>query len=362
MRTLTQPSQRLINPSSTIRLSRRVLCLGLLSDASIIPPSSSYRSRRVLITGGLGFIGSNLALVRQGAHVTIVDSLIPEYGGNLHNLKGIASRVTVNISDVRDRHSLPVFVRDQDVVFNLAGQTSHLDSMTDPDTDLEINARAQLAILEACRLHNPQVRIFFASTHQLYGKPEYLPVDEAHPLNPIDINGIHKLAGEQFHLLYHRVHGLRTSVLRLTNTIGPRMRIKDARQTCLGIWIKHIIDGEPFEVWGGDQLRDFTYVDDDVSAFLLAGASEAEDGRVFNVDGTHPVSLVDLANLLVSLAPGATYRRRKFPANRKAIDIGHYYADDTAIRTTLGWRPRTNLTNALRRSLSYFQREGSHYR
>ncbi|WP_221032516.1 NAD-dependent epimerase/dehydratase family protein [Actomonas aquatica] len=323
----------------------------------------NYAGRRVLITGGLGFIGSNLAraLVRQGARVTIVDSLIPEYGGNRRNLHGIASKVTVNISDVRDRHAMPVFVKDQDVLFNLAGQTSHMDSMTDPDTDLEINARAQLSILEACRHHNPDLRIVFASTRQLYGKPQYLPVDEKHPLNPVDVNGINKLAGEHYHLLYHQVYGLKTSVLRLTNTIGPRMRIRDARQTFLGIWIRQALKGEPFEVWGGDQLRDFSYVDDAVSAFLLCGASSAADGRVFNVGGCAPIDLKDLADQLVALVPGSSYRQRRFPAARKAIDIGHYYADDSALRETLDWAPRTNLKTALQRTVSFFQRELAHY-
>jgi UDP-glucose 4-epimerase len=327
------------------------------------PTNSPYYRQRVLITGGLGFIGSNLAraLVRQGAHVTIVDSLIPEYGGNLHNLAGIRGKVNVNISDVRDKHSLPVFLRDQDVLFNLAGQTSHMDSMADPDTDLEINARAQLAILEACRTHNPTLRIVFASTRQLYGKAEYLPVDETHPLRPVDVNGINKLAGEQYHLLYHKVHGLHTAVLRLTNTIGPRMRIKDARQTFLGIWIKCALEGNPFEVWGGSQLRDFTFVDDAVSAFLLAGLSPEANGRVFNVGGPAPVSLRTLADLLVDLVPNARYRVRPYPADRLAIDIGDYYADDRALRKTLGWKHRTGIAAALRRTVAYYQKHGSHY-
>lgn len=212
-----------------------------------------YHNKNVLITGGLGFIGSTLArrLVGLGAKVTLVDSLIPEYGGNLRNIRGIERKVVVNISDVRDRHSLPVFVREQDYLFNLAGQTSHMDSMADPETDLEINARAQLSILEACRKHNPQVKIVFASTRQIYGKPDYLPVDEKHPVRPVDVNGINKQAGEEYHLLYHRVHGIRTCVLRLTNTIGPRMRVKDARQTFVGIWVRQAIEKQPFDVWGG---------------------------------------------------------------------------------------------------------------
>lgn len=332
-----------------------------MDPAPATPPS--YRGRRVLITGGAGFIGSNLAraLVRQGALVTIIDSLIPEYGGNLRNLAGIRRRVTLNISDVRDPHSLPVFVRDQEVLFNLAGQTSHMDSMTDPMTDLEINARAQLSILEACRAHNPGLRIVFASTRQIYGRPRYLPVDEAHPLQPVDVNGVNKLAGENFHLLYHQVYGLPTCVLRLTNTIGPRMRIKDARQTFLGVWIRELLAGRPFEVWGGEQRRDFTYVDDAVSALMLAGTHPDAVGRVFNVGGTAPVTLLALAEMLTAMWPGGSFRVRPYPADRRGIDIGDYFADDRALRRTLGWRRRTQLPAALRRTLDYYRREAAHY-
>jgi UDP-glucose 4-epimerase len=324
---------------------------------------SHFAGRRVLITGGLGFIGSNLArrLVRWGAQVTLVDSLIPEYGGNLRNLAGLQGRVHLNLSDVRDRHSLPVFVRDQHYLFNLAGQTSHMDSMNDPETDLEINARSQLSILEACRRHNPSIRVVFASTRQLYGRPDSLPVNEGHPLRPVDVNGINKLAGEHYHLLYHRVHGIRSTVLRLTNTIGPRMRIRDARQTFVGVWIRDLLKGAPFEVWGGDQLRDFTYVDDCVEAMLLAASSDAAAGEVFNLGGPPPVSLLQLAELLVSVHGSGAFQVRAFPADRKKIDIGDFYADWTLIQRTLGWKPRTTLRSALVKTLDFYRKELAHY-
>lgn len=325
--------------------------------------SRALRGRRVLITGGLGFIGSNLArlLVRLGAKVTILDSLIPEYGGNRRNVAGLERKLDIHLSDVRDRHSLPAFVRGQDFLFNLAGQTSHMDSMADPDTDLEINCRAQLSILEACRRHNPGIRVVFASTRQIYGRPDYLPVDEQHPLRPVDVNGINKLAGEEYHLLYSRVHGIRSTVLRLTNTIGPRMRVKDARQTFVGVWIRQLLEDRPFEVWGGEQLRDFTYVDDAVEALLLAAVRPAAEGRVFNLGGPPPVTLRQLAELLVAVNGSGKFVMKRFPAARKKIDIGDFHADYGLITSTLGWRPRTDLRTALRRTLAFFRKELAHY-
>ena len=328
----------------------------LLSDTSLA-------GKRALITGGLGFIGSALArrLVAMGAEVTIVDSLIPEYGGSLRNVQGMEGKVHINISDVRDVHSLPHFVRGQDYLFNLAGQTSHMDSMNDPQTDLEINARAQLSTLEACRRHNPCIRIVFASTRQIYGKPDYLPVDEKHPLRPVDVNGINKLSGESYHLLYHRVHGVCSTVLRLTNTIGPRMRVKDARQTFVGVWIKQVLSGVPLDVWGGEQLRDFTYVEDAVDAFLLAALTPGAAGDVYNVGGTAPVSLLALAELIVSVNGTGRFVRREFPRDRRKIDIGDFYADYRLIQSKLGWQPRTELADAIRATLDFYRAELPHY-
>jgi UDP-glucose 4-epimerase len=324
----------------------------------------SYAGKRVLITGGLGFIGSNLArrLVDEGARVVLVDSLVPEYGGNEENVRGIEERVTINVSDVRDPHSLRSLVRGQDVLFNLAGQTSHLDSMTDPFTDLEINATAQLSILEACRSHNPAARIVFASTRQIYGRPQYLPVDERHPVEPVDVNGINKAAGEAYHRLYGEVYGLRVCRLRLTNTYGPRMRVRDARQTFLGVWIRSVLRGEEFEIWGdGEQRRDLLYVDDAVDAFLRAGIEEAAVGALFNVGVAESVSLLELADTLVGVNGAGSYRVVPFPPERKAIDIGDYFADPARIRAALGWEPTIGLEEGLRRTLDYYRAHGEAY-
>jgi len=325
---------------------------------------SGWAGKKTIITGGLGFIGSNLArrLVDYGAEVTLVDSLVPEYGGNFFNIDGLVGSLRANISDVRDAFSLRHLVHGQDVLFNLAGQTSHMDSMSDPATDLDINCRAQLSILEVCREINPGIRVIFASTRQIYGKPDYLPVDEKHPLRPVDVNGINKMAGEWYHILYNNVYGISACVLRLTNTYGPRMRVKDARQTFLGIWIKKLLQGESFEVWEGSQLRDFTYVDDCVDALLLAASSDLAKGRIFNLGGAEaPIRLDDLAALLVEGNGGGVFQRMEFPAERRKIDIGDYYSDSSLIRSALGWKPQVGLREGLERTLAFYKDNLTHY-
>ncbi|HEY9821406.1 MAG TPA: GDP-mannose 4,6-dehydratase [Candidatus Sericytochromatia bacterium] len=325
--------------------------------------SAHFKDKRILITGGLGFIGSNLAykLVSLGAEVLLVDSLNPQYGGNLFNIADIKDKVRVNISDVRDEYSLRYLVQGQDYLFNLAGQTSHMDSMQEPFTDLDINCKAQLSILEVCRKYNPDVKIIFASTRQIYGKPDYLPVDEKHLLRPVDVNGINKMAGEWYHILYNNVYGIPACALRLTNTYGPRMRVKDARQTFLGIWVKILLTGKPFEVWDGGQLRDFTYVDDAVEAMLLAAASPEANGEIFNLGGECAIGLKDLAELMVQVNGSGEYAVRSFPSDRKSIDIGDYYADFSHIQSMLGWEPKVHLREGLSRTLDYYRENLPHY-
>jgi UDP-glucose 4-epimerase len=325
--------------------------------------NTNFRGSRVLITGGLGFIGSNLArrLVKMASKVTLLDGLIPHSGGNLFNISGIEGRVRVNIADVRNINSIRWLVQQQDYLFNLAGQTSHIDSMQDPYTDLEINCRAQISILEACRRYNPKIKVIFASTRQIYGKPESLPVNENHLLRPVDPNGINKMAGEWYHILYNNVFGVTACALRLTNTYGPRMRVKDDRQTFLGFWIRRLVEGKPFEVWGGRQLRDFTFIDDAVDALLLAAADDAANGNVFNLGGDRVISLKELADLLVEINGEGEYRVRSFPRVRKRIDIGDYYADYQKIRSALDWQPRVRLRTGLAKTLAYYRKHLKYY-
>ena len=275
-----------------------------------------------MITGGLGFIGSNLArqLVELGADVLLVDSLIPDYGGNLFNIDGVANRVRVNIADIRQQTTMNYLVRDRDVIFNLAGQVSHIDSMRDPYTDLEINCRSQLTVLEACRNHNADVKVVFAGTRQVYGRPESLPVTETHLVRPTDVNGINKAAGEYYHLVYNNVFGVRACSLRLTNVYGPRQLIKHNRQGFIAWFIRLAIENKTIQIYGdGSQLRDFVYVDDAADAFLRAGASDACNGEVFNVGGDRPISHRELTTLLLDVAGSGRVRIRRV-ASREEND------------------------------------------
>ena len=323
-----------------------------------------FAAANVLITGGLGFIGSALArrLVELGAKVTLVDSMIPEYGGNPFNIRDIRDQVTIDLTDVRDSAAMSSLIRKRHFLFNLAGQTSHLDSMTDPVTDLNINAAAQLHILEACRLHNRDLKIVFASTRQIYGRPEYLPVDEKHPIKPTDVNGINKLAGEWYHLLYNDVYKIRACALRLTNTYGPGMRVKDARQTFLGIWIRRLIEEKEFQIFGdGKQRRDFNFVSDVIDALLLAASSDDANGEIFNLGHSEHIALQQLASLLIKLNGRGKYELIPFPEDRKAIDIGDYFSDFRKIQTLLGWTPKTKLEDGLKETLQYYREHHAHY-
>lgn len=326
--------------------------------------ANGFKEKKVIITGGFGFIGSNLAhrLVDLGAIVTLIDSLSPEYGGNLFNVAEIKDQLHINISDVRDASSMAYLVQGKDYIFNLAGQTSHLDSMRDPFTDLQINCVAQLSILEACRKNNPNVKIIYAGTRQIYGRPMYLPVDEKHLLQPTDVNGINKMAGEWYHILYNNVYGIRAVSLRLTNTYGPRMRVKDDRQTFLGIWIKRLIESEPLQVYGdGKQLRDFNYIDDVVDALISAALQEKANGRIYNLGSSEVINLKDLAELMIKVNDCGSYDIIPFPEDRKKIDIGDYYSDYSHIQNELNWNPKVSLNEGLSKTIAFYRNHQNNY-
>jgi nucleoside-diphosphate-sugar epimerase len=322
-----------------------------------------WKNHNVLITGGAGFIGSSLAirLSELGANVTVIDSLIPEQGGNLFNLKGHEDKITVEVADIRNTSLLHPLLVKAEFLFSLAGQTSHMDSMNDPLNDLSSNCSAQLNLLEACRKHNPNLRIVYASTRQIYGRPEYLPVDESHRVAPVDINGIHKYAAELYHHLYGNVYGIRSSILRLTNTIGPRMRIKDARQTFLGVWVRMLLNKQPIEVWGGQQLRDFNDVEDVVDALMIAAVHEGAVGEIFNLGSEERISLKDLAELMTTIQGRGELRIMEYPEERKRIDIGDYYSSFSKFHALTGWHPSRGLNQTLQRTLEYYQQNIHHY-
>lgn len=325
----------------------------------------AYKGKKTLITGGLGFIGSSLAirLVGLGANVLIVDSLIPQYGGNWFNIEPVKSKVRVNISDVRDRYSMEYLVQGQDIIFNLAGTLSHVDSMRDPFTDLEVNCVSQLSILEACRKNNPKVKIIWAGTRNQYGRVKYLPVDENHPMEPTDVNGINNIAGEWYHILYNNVYGIKACSLRMTNTFGPRHQMKHPRQGVLNWFLRQIIDNEKIQLWGtGEQIRDINYIDDVVGAILLVGASGSKKvwGQAFNLGGT-PVGLKEFVETAIKVARKGKYKIISYPPEKKPIEVGDYVADWSKIKRTLGWEPKVSLEEGIKKTLRYYKKYKRHY-
>jgi UDP-glucose 4-epimerase len=323
---------------------------------------AAYAGKPVLVTGGLGFIGSNLAirLVELGADVTVVDSLVPELGGNRFNLLSVEGRVRVSTADLRD--GADDLVEGQEVVFSIAGNVSHVDSMADPLSDLELNCRSQLSLLESLRRRNPDARVVFAGSRQQYGRPRYLPVDEEHPLEPVDVNGINKAAAESAVLLYHRVHGLPSCSLRLTNTYGPRMQMRHPRQGFVAWFVRLAVEGREIELFGGgESLRDFNEVQDVVDAFLLCGTEDAAVGQIFNLGHPEPVTVRQFAELLLDVAGSGSLRERPFPEDRARIDIGSVFADYGKIRERLGWEPRVGLREGLERMVEYYRQHLERY-
>ncbi|MGR3302423.1 MAG: NAD-dependent epimerase/dehydratase family protein [Candidatus Scalindua sp.] len=322
-----------------------------------------FKNKKILITGGLGFIGSTLAhrLVKMEADIYLIDSLIPEYGGNNFNVDGIEDKVKVNIADVRDKHSMDYLVKGKDIIFNLAGTLSHIDSMNDPFTDLEINCRSQLSILESCRKNNRDVKIIFAGTRGQYGKADHLPVDEKHLMHPTDVNGINNIAGEAYHILYNNIYGIRAVSLRLTNTYGPRHQMRHHKQGIINWFIRQLIEEQTIKLYGdGKQIRDINYVDDVVEALLLVACNEKANGEVFNLGGI-PKNLIDLVETMIDVYGKGNYELIPFKDDLKKIEIGDYIANYEKIKNTVGWQPKISLEEGLRSSFDYYEKYRNHY-
>lgn len=316
-----------------------------------------FRGERCVVTGGLGFIGSNLvhALHGAGARVTVIDALVPTHGGDVRNVEGLGG-VEVIVARIDDIDRVADAVAGARYVFNLAGQVSHLASMADPVTDLDLNARSHLVLLELLRRRNPTATVVHTSTRQVYGRPQYLPVDEDHPTHPVDINGIAKLAGEQAHLLYARVHGMPITSLRLTNVYGPRQNLQRAGLGFLPVFVREALSGGCIDLFGdGQQLRDCLYVDDVVEGILLAASTPAAVGQVFNLGHPQAVTLHDVAATLIDIAGRGTYRTVPWPADHERIDIGSFHGDFGKARRELGWQPAVDFATGARRTIAFYR-------
>ena len=324
---------------------------------------SFFKNKEILITGGYGFIGSNLCLklLDLGSKVTVFDNMFTGYGANKFNLPKSHKNLDIIIGDTRDKDSIEKAILSKDIIFNLAGQLGHLESMQDPWNDLSINVESQINLLESCRKFNPYVKIIYTSTRQVYGKPNYLPVDENHPISPVDVNGINKLAAEKYFILYNKLYNINSTILRVTNTYGPRLRIIDGKQTFIGVWLRNAIEKKPIIIFGnGSQIRDLTYIDDLIHIMLLTAMSDKTCGEILNVGGER-ISLLELAKLFQKIRPNISYDLVEFPENLKSIDIGNYYANDTKLKTVLGWENQVSLLDGLKNCLEYYEANLQHY-
>jgi UDP-glucose 4-epimerase len=324
----------------------------------------AFKEKQVLVTGGLGFIGSNLSaqLIKLGAKVTIVDNMIPRLGGNLFNVREIADRIHINFSDVRDAHSMDYLVKGQEFIFHLAGQVNHVDSIRNPIQDLDINCRGTLVLLESCRKYNREAKVIFSGTRGEYGASVTLPVNEDHPTNPKGIYAVTNLTAEKMVLVYHDVHKIPGTCLRITNTFGPRHQMAHDEYGVLNWFIRKAIDDEVIPVFGdGRILRDFLYVDDLVDCFLQVAACDEAYGEVFNVGTGLAISFSDLAKKIVEVAGKGKVAFTEFTQERKEVEPGDYYTDISKIKRVVGWSPQTSLEEGLRRTVEFYRKNKKEY-
>ena len=321
----------------------------------------NYAGKRILVTGGLGFIGSSIAvrLAAMGAKVLVLDSAIRGCGANARNLAGV--EVEIIEDDIANAGNHARALSGIPVVFNMAGEISHINSMRNPLRDLELNTTAQLRFLLALREVSPGARVIYASTRQVYGVPQFLPITEAHHVNPIDFNGVHKNAAASYHRLFSESGDFDATVLRFTNVYGPRMALNVPEQGVLGHFFRRALLGDPIEIFGdGKQTRDPVYIDDVVDACLRCAAKEKLPHTYMNVGGPAAIPLAEMA-ATVAAAGGCPLRYRAFPEEHKSIDIGSYSTDSTRIAETIGWLAKTSFVEGVANTLAYYRAEFEHY-
>jgi UDP-glucose 4-epimerase len=326
--------------------------------------ASGFQNRNVVVTGGLGFIGSNLALrlARAGAHVTVIDSAVAGCGANPYNLAPASRDIRVISGDIAHADRFAGALLSAEVIFNLAGEISHIHSMQQPWRDAALNAMAHLRFLDECARRAPGIRVVYAGTRQIFGAPKYLPVDESHPVRPVDFNGIHKYAAAEYHLLYSAMGRVDAVVLNLTNVYGPRLALNIPCQGFLASFFRRALFGQTIEIFGdGRQLRDPVFIDDVTGAFLLAGAARAPESRFLNVGGAQPLPLARIAEIVAASASAPAPVLRPFPEDRKRIDIGSYATNSNRIAQVLGWKPATPFADGVRATLEFFRAEFPHY-
>lgn len=326
--------------------------------------NKSLKNKKILVTGGLGFVGSNLAikLASLGADVLIVDNMLPRQGGNLFNIEPVKDKVKVNISDIRNPTSMNHLVKGMDYIYHIAGQVNHVDSVKDPLNDLSINVEGTLVLMEALRMNNPSAHVIFTGTRGEYGTSLSLPVAENHAINPIGIYAITNFAAERIVLTYHNLHHIKSVCLRITNTFGPRHQMAHDEYGVFNWFIRKAMDNEVIPIFGdGRILRDYLYIDDLVDSLIAIALSDKAYGDVYNVGSGIPLSFIDLAEKIIKIAGSGKVDHTEFTTERKALEPGDYYADITRIKNVLGWQPVISLDDGIRKTIQFYKKYKEHY-
>jgi nucleoside-diphosphate-sugar epimerase len=323
-----------------------------------------WKEKRVVVFGGAGMIGSTVVnlLVRNGAMVTVVDAMLPLYGGNLFNLEEVKDKIVFVQGDIRDEELVRRSVRDKEIVFNFAAQVSYVRSNREPFLDLDINCKGTLNILESCKKDNPYAKILFASSRFVYGTIEYNPVDEKHPFNCLSIYGIHKLASEKYHIFYHSAYGLDTVCLRISNPYGPRQQMKHNEWGIVNWFVRLAMEKKPLTVYGsGSQSRDYIYVEDIAKAFISAAESPKTKGSIYNVGIGKGRSFIDMAKIIAKNIEGTLIDQVEWPKDRYFVETGDYIANIKRIVEDTNWQPEIDLEEGIRRTVDYYQKYKEYY-